>query len=249
LAEILASIGLEVTTASSPASVERILKDSNVRFHPFGLVLVDSDQPVEVCARLRELPETSPTHLAVLTANGRRGDGARCRELRVAAYLTEPVGSLDIAEALKQVLMGPAPDDLTVLVTRHWLRERRHRLGVLVVDDSPTHRMNMTRLFERRGHRVMTVDSGEAAIEELERHDFDVVVMDIVMPGIGGVEAIRRLRSRWPDADTRVVAVTSEEDTGLHEEIRVAGADTLLRRPFESTDLFNVIDDLTSIPA
>ncbi len=60
LAEILTSLGLEVTAVSSVESAEQVLRDSQVRFHPFGLVLVDSDQPVEICARLRELPDTVP---------------------------------------------------------------------------------------------------------------------------------------------------------------------------------------------
>jgi len=248
LAETLASIGLEVTTIASVDFAEQILKDSLVREHPYGLVLVDGDDPLDTCARLRMLPETGPTHLAVLTSNGRRGDGATCRELRVGAYLTQPLGSDDIAEAIQQVLMGPAPDDLTVLVTRHWLRERRRRLGVLVVDDSATHRMNLTRLFERRGHRVLTVSSGEAAIAEFEKHDFDVILMDIVMPGIGGIEAIRQIRSRWPDADTKIVAVTIEEDPLVHQQVLAAGADALLQRPFEVNDLFNAVDNLIALP-
>lgn len=249
LGETLASIGLEVTTVASVEFAEQILKDSLVREHPYGLVLVDSDEPLEICARLRRLSETQPTQLAVLTASGRRGDGARCRELRVGAYLTQPMSSRDIAEAIRQVLMGPAPDDLTVLVTRHWLRERRRRLGVLIVDDSATHRMNLTRLFERRGHRVVTVDSGEEALREFERHGFDVVVMDIVMPGMGGAEAIRRLKKGWPDADTQIVAVTIEEDAAVQREVLEAGADALLQRPFEVNDLFNAIDNLIAVPA
>lgn len=249
LADTLASIGLDVTTIASVEFAEQILKDSSVREHPYGLVLVDSEDPLDICARLRLMSETGPTQLAVLTSNGRRGDGSRCRELRVGAYLTQPMSSDDIAEAIRQVLMGPAPDDLTVLVTRHWLRERRRRLGVLVVDDSATHRMNLTRLFERRGHRVLTVDSGEAAVEEFERHDFDVIVMDIVMPGMGGTEAIRRLRASWPDADTRIVAVTIEEDAEVQRAVLEAGADALLQRPFEVNDLFNTIDNLIPVPA
>lgn len=249
LSDVLVGLGLEVTTVASIEFAEQILRDSLVREHPYGLVLIDSDEPMSLCERLRSLPETAPTHLAVLTANGRRGDGARCRELRVGAYLTQPLASDDISEAISQVLMGPAPDDLTVLVTRHWLRERRRRLGVLVVDDSATHRMNLTRLFERRGHRVMTVVSGEAALTEFERHDYDVVIMDIVMPGIGGVEAIRRLRKGWPDADAVIVAVTIDDDPAVHQDVMDAGADALLLRPFDVNDLFNVVDDLVSIPA
>lgn len=249
LAETLSSIGLEVTTIASIEFAEQIIKDALVREHPYGLVFVDGEEPLDVCARLRRLSETGPTHLAVLTANGRRGDGARCRELLVGAYLTQPLGAEEIAEAVRQVLMGPAPDDLTVLVTRHWLRERRRRLGVLVADDSATHRMNLTRLFERRGHRVLTVDSGEAAIDAFERYDFDVIVMDLIMPGMGGTEAIRRIRSGWPDSDTRIVAVTIESDADAHRQVLAAGVDALLQRPFEVNDLFNAIDNLISVPA
>ena len=91
--------------------------------------------------------------------------------------------------------------------------------------------------------------SGEAALDEFERYDFDVIVMDIVMPGIGGTEAIRRIRSRWPDSDSRIVAVTIEEDASVHRQVLAAGADALLQRPFEVNDLFNAIDNLIAVPA
>lgn len=215
---------------------------SNALDMPYALLVIEGPGGLEVARELRLREALDTTHLLILTAAGERGDAAICRELRVGGYLTTPYSSPDIAAAAQEVLAGPAPTDLTILVTRHWLRERRTRLSILVVDDSPTLRMTSSRLLERRGHSVRTVGGGAAAIEAVEAHRYDAIVMDINMPDMDGFEATERIRQSDFGADIPIVAVSSQATDEATERIIAAGASELLARPFEVFDLVAAIE-------
>ena len=174
-----------------------------------------------------------------------RGDAATCRELNVAGYLTKPIPAEDVREAVEAVIGGPSPLDLTVLVTKHWLRERRRHLNILVVDDSPTHRMVARRILERRGHRVSTAGSGREGIDAVQAHRFDVVLLDLWMPGMGGFEAAAAIRAT-EDRDERVPIIAMSADTvsELDENLADAGMDGVIAKPFQVPQLLGTIEHL-----
>lgn len=107
-------------------------------------------------------------------------------------------------------------------------------LSVLVVDDEPINQKIMTTLLEMEGHRVTLAEDGYKALELFQPHHFDLILMDIHMPGIDGIETARRLREMEVDGDTTpIFALTADlmQDTidGCHE----AGIDTVLGKPID----------------
>ncbi len=240
LSRVLVERGAAVATVGTAADAERALAQAIDQ--PFALAIVDSDDPLWIAGRLRAERRLDLTHLMLLTPIGERGDAALCRELRVAGYLTQPYSPEDVAIAAQEVICGPAPNDLTTLVTRHWIRERRRRLSLLVVDDSPTLRMTASRQLERRGHSVRTVAHGGAAVEAASEHRYDAIVMDLNMPGVDGFEATRLIRQAPFGATVPIIAVTAQVEHDTESRILGAGASALLPRPFEMYELVSAIE-------
>jgi two-component system sensor histidine kinase/response regulator len=108
---------------------------------------------------------------------------------------------------------------------------------VLVVDDSPHNRASATRNLEAGGYRVTAVASGEAALEHLAQEPVDLVVLDVMMPGVGGYETCRRIRATPAIRDIAVLFVTGLDDRATTEPALEAGADDLLAKPFGHTEL------------
>ena len=134
----------------------------------------------------------------MLTSLGQRGDAARCRELHVSAYLVKPVRQSELHEAILRVV-GTGTNQPDVLITRHTLRENPRltpQLRILLAEDNAINQRVILRLLEKRGHKVVAVETGRAALDALEKGRYDVVLMDIQMPEMDGFEATAAIRQR-----------------------------------------------------
>jgi CheY-like chemotaxis protein len=108
---------------------------------------------------------------------------------------------------------------------------------ILVVDDEPDQRFLLRRIFERAGHEVTDAIDGAAALEAVRRSPPDLVVTDIMMPVMGGVELIRRLRSEPATAAIPILAASADSHLGRD-------ADAVLSKPYAWRDLIAVADAL-----
>jgi DNA-binding NtrC family response regulator len=115
----------------------------------------------------------------------------------------------------------------------------RHPIEVLVVDDERPTRILMERELPQSGCKVVAVPSGEEALEVLSRQEFDVVLLDLKMPGLGGVETLRRLRSSGVTAE--VVVLTGHPDVTTAIEAMKLGAYDYLTKPFKLSEVEAVL--------
>jgi PAS domain S-box-containing protein len=207
-------------------------------------VVVDISEPEDAaCRRLTGSEVLGGVPVIAVVAAGRRGDGGLYRKAGYRAYLVRPLGDGDLAGAVEAVTTGIAGDE--VLVTRHWLRERRRPLRVLVADDSLTNRAVASRVLEKRGHQVIQVADGESAVVAATRERFDVVIMDVQMPGVDGLEATRRIRATEgasPGRRTPVVALTAHATEPDRAACLAAGMDAYLSKPYRAEELLAVVE-------
>lgn len=212
--------------------------------------------PFEVASTLASAAGT-PVPTLLLVTTGQRGDAERCRELGIGGYLTSPVTEADLRESLAILVAGgtlparpaavpsrPVPVAAVPLVTRHSLREARRTPRALVVDDHGVNRTVAERLLERAGYDVEIAGSGPRALELFEAGRFDVVLLDLAMPGMDGLEVVRRLRERERArgaARTLVVAVTAHTLEADREAVRESGMDAFLPKPVEPDVLFDLL--------
>lgn len=246
LLDAISATDMQPTAVSTSDEAMARLADARQADRPFALTVCDMNGgSMELAERIRSDDSLAAMHLIVLTSVGQRGDAAVCRELNVGGYLTKPMPAEDLRLAVEAVIAGPSPLDLTVLVTKHWLRERRRHLNILVVDDSPTHRMVARRLLDQRGHRVSALATGQEAIEAVRIHRFDVVLLDLWMPGMGGFETAAGIRAiEDPGERVPIVAMSTDTVMELAETLAEADMDGVIAKPFQVPQLLRAIESI-----
>ena len=108
---------------------------------------------------------------------------------------------------------------------------------ILIADDSPPNLLVASRHLESAGYRVLTAASGEQALALVAAERFDLVILDVLMPGIGGFETCRRMRGSAATADTPIMFMTALGDRDATTPALDAGADDLLAKPFARAEL------------
>ncbi len=199
------------------------------------VVIVDLDQ--HNFSAVSTLDRT--IHTMVVTSSGQRGDAARCRELDIAAYLTRPLGPLDLRDAVRGIMSGTEE-----LITRHWLREHRPRLRILVADDSSSNRLVISQMLELQEHELVLVENGVEAVAAYKPDRFDIILLDMEMPGMSGVEAAKAIRQMG--ATLPILALSGHSSPEQIQKCRDAGMNENLTKPFEFDELVDTIERLVS---
>jgi PAS domain S-box-containing protein len=247
---LLALWDMKAAVAENTADAEALLDRARVAGEPFQVMLLDVQMPDEdglsFAGRLLREPRFDGLPIIMLTSAGVRGDVERCRDMGVAGYLVKPVGQTDLREALVSVLGGSreAPRDV---VTTHSLRENRRTLRILVADDQPVNCKVAVRMLEKQGHTVHAVPDGREALAAVTTMPFDLVLMDVQMPEMNGLEATAAIRAleRERGGHIPIIALTAHAMKGDMERCLEAGMDAYVSKPISPSKLFEAIDLLT----
>jgi len=221
---------------------------------PYDLAILDAQMPdqdgFELATVIRADRGLAQTRLLILTSAGQRGDGERCRQLGIQAYLTKPIARADLVEAVGTVLAGAvsAPGEAD-LVTRHSIAESRHALRILLAEDNPVNQQVATAMLVKRGHQVDVVSNGREAVDAVVRERYDVVLMDIQMPEMDGFEATAKIRALPQGRTLPIIALTAHALSGERERCLERGMSGYLAKPFKAHDLFAVVEGRGTQPA
>ena len=254
MAEIAAGWGLTARAARSGRQALALLAEAADRGAPFDMVLVDraltGPGPEQIAAAIRADPRLRHARVGLLVASGIRGDGARALADGFAAYLRKPVAAETLLDCLRTLRARPDGSDAG-LITVHSIREQRLApLQLLLADDNPVNCRLATIILERGGHKVDAVPDGLRAVEALRRQRYDVVLLDVQMPVMGGLEAAARIRA-LPDRDkaaTPIVAVTANAMKGDRETCLAAGMDGYVTKPINAAALLEEVSRHAAAP-
>jgi CheY-like chemotaxis protein len=251
LSEMLVHWQMRPTAVANGTAALRALEQAHQAGRPFALVLLDAQMPemdgFSLATQIQQQPELAGVTIMMLTANGWRGDAARCRELGIAAYLTKPILQAELWEALHMVLRPPSAVAVSVpLVTRHSLRESRRPLHILLAEDNPVNQRLALRLLEKQGHTVVVVGDGQAAVAAVAQQRFDAVLMDVQMPLVDGLEATATIRAQEQATGTHlpILALTAHAMKGDAERCLAAGMDGYLAKPITADALAAALQGL-----
>jgi CheY-like chemotaxis protein len=191
--------------------------------------------------RILENPELSVA-VMMLTSAGHRGDDARCKELGIAAYLLKPIRRSELREAIARILGGREQGTSVPLVALDSLQgagDAAEALSVLVAEDNLVNQRLIARLLEKRGHRVAIVANGREALSALQEERYDLVLMDVQMPEMDGMEAttIIRDKEKLSGVHQVVIALTAHAMKGDQERCLAAGMDAYLTKPIRPQEL------------
>jgi two-component system, sensor histidine kinase and response regulator len=255
LDEMLSAWGMHPTVVDGGTAALYALERARAVGRPFRMAVLDFQMPdidgFELAALIKARPEFATTMIMMLSSVGHQGDGARCRELGIASYLTKPVRQSLLLEAMLSVFASNGHSlDRAAVVTQHTIREAQRSLRVLVAEDNAVNRRLVEALLRKRGHTVVSVDNGRAAVAAVTEGGFDVVLMDVQMPEMDGLEATRTIRQL--EIETRahvpIIALTAHAMKGDRDICVAAGMDEYLSKPINAVELFSKIESLTAPP-
>ncbi len=237
----------------------RIMGNAKAAQETFPLILLDSQMPdmdgFSVAERIKLDPALAGATIMMLTSAGQRGDAARCRKLGITAYLIKPIRHWELLEAILAALgMGPREGAQTPLITRHWLREKRPRLHLLLAEDNSVNRQLAVHLLFKRGHTVVAVQNGQESLAALKKEPFDAILMDVQMPEMDGLTATRLIREneRMTGRHIPIIAMTAHAMRGDREKCLAAGMDSYVPKPINPEEFYAVIESLvpgSGVPA
>ncbi|MDP3071862.1 MAG: PAS domain-containing protein [Opitutaceae bacterium] len=205
---------------------------------PCDLVVMETDLPLmtgqEVLRRIRL--KHSPAHLPVAMLV-RPGQARGAVELGVAAYVSKPIKAATLLETVVAIFHGRTAQPAESASEEAPLGAR-HPLSVLLAEDNPVNQRVATLLLQRMGYRADVAANGREAIDAIARRRYDLVLMDVQMPEMDGLQATREICSRLtPVQRPRIVAMTANASTSDRDECLGAGMDGFLSKPVRQADL------------
>ena len=251
LHDLLTHWQMRPTTVDGGQAALTALAQAKAAGRPFRLVLLDAQMPemdgFAVAACIQQDPSIAGATILMLSSMDLSGDAARCRTLGIPFYLTKPIIPSDLWEAILAALGQAAPANRpTPLAAQRKPLGSRHGVRILVAEDNVINQLLVVRMLEKRGYEVEVVSTGQAALAALERHLFDLVLMDVQMPDLDGFEATTaiRVQERETGAHLPIIALTAHAMSGDHERCLAAGMDGYLTKPLKADELEAAIDRL-----
>ncbi len=220
------------------------LSEARLKSQPFGLVLLDAHMPeldgFEVARAIKRDRQFAGATVLMLSSAEQRA-AATNPELGLAGTLMKPIRQSDLFDAIVSAVDNRAkerPRPSTAIAPIE------HSLRILLAEDNPVNRKLAIALLEKRGHRVVPVDNGRRALLALERDDFDLVLMDLQMPQMGGIEATEIIRERERGTGRRIpiVALTAHAMKEDRDRALAVGMDEYISKPIRREQLFEVIE-------
>jgi PAS domain S-box-containing protein len=256
LASQMSYEGCSVVCAASGQEALAILRAPETG--AFDVVLLDYHMPdmdgSALGKQIIDSPDIPPTRLVLLTSLDRSGDMQHFADIGFSAYLTKPVRSRELIECLSRALSHDAQEwhmHSQPIITRGTLvatdSKRTYSGRVLLVEDNAINQRVARRFLERLGCEVQVVSDGAQGIDAYQSREFDLILMDMQMPVMDGLEATRRIRALEAGGHrTPIVALTANAMMGTLERCLDAGMDDYLTKPLDISRLQDVLDRFMS---
>jgi CheY-like chemotaxis protein len=196
--------------------------------------------------KIRERSKTLP--LVLLTSLGKRVPPDH-------ACLTKPIKPAQLHKVLKEILpetdtlpkgdvLSGQPAKSLAMATGVDQPIQNKPLRILLAEDNVSSQKVALTMLKKLGHRADVVANGIEALQSLKRRHYDVVLMDLKMPEMDGLEATRIIRQRWPDDGPKIIAITAYALEGDREKCLEAGMNDYIAKPVQKEDLARALKDI-----
>jgi PAS domain S-box-containing protein len=248
IAGMLDAWGCRHTEVDGAGPALTALRAARAEGDPYRIAIVDMMMPEmdgeALGAAIKSDPVLADSELIMMTSMGSRGDAGRLEGIGFAAYLTKPVKQSQLFDCLMVVLSGrdkTGARSTPRIITRHALAERDKRgVRILLAEDNPINQRVALKVLEKLGYLAEAVGNGVEALEALARRRFDLVLMDVQMPEMDGMEATRRIRdprSAVHDHEIPVLALTAHAMRQDRDACLAAGMNDYLCKPIKPDEL------------
>jgi CheY-like chemotaxis protein len=220
ISEILLKNGYEPVIATSVKHAISLLKSND----SIKLIITEmefsEDNGFELLEFVHEKPETRKLPVLICTGNCDRQAVVKSIQLGAAGYIAKPVNSVKLIEKVKKIMM-------------------KVEGNVLIVDDEELIRDHLGAMLKREGYSVLTADSAKEAIEKLGETKIDIVISDIEMPEMTGLELLTHIKSQFPHIP--VLIITGFTGKYQNNHIKDSGADGFITKPFKNVEIVESI--------
>jgi PAS domain S-box-containing protein len=248
LLEMLGGWGMRAVSVGSADEAMAALQRSTDNGAAFRLALVDARMAgadgFDLAARVQRDIKDAPTPVMMLSSVGSAVEMKRCRELGLRHYLVKPIGQSELLDVIMRVLDASAAP-LPEAGEAEFAAARNGRsLRVLLAEDNAVNLELATTVLKKLGHEVVTASTGKQAIDAWEREPFDLVLMDVQMPAMDGIEATQHIRRREEGTGrhTPIIGLTAHAMKGDREYALAAGMDEYVTKPLQIGDLVQAIE-------
>ncbi|MGZ9221730.1 MAG: response regulator, partial [Anaerolineales bacterium] len=211
----------------------------------FDLVITDMHMPeldgLMFTRQIRTLQDEKALPIILLTSLGRRELGAD--ELHFSAYLTKPLKPSGLYDALAGIfarsLVTPRPAPAKTVMDAEMAI--RHPLRILLAEDNQVNQKLASRILEQMGYRTDIASNGLEAVESIERQIYDVILMDVQMPEMDGLDATRNIRKLAHVTQPYIIAMTANAMEGDREMCIAAGMNDYVSKPIRVNELVEAL--------
>ncbi len=248
LEEMLSNWSMSPTPVESAKEALQHLNSIQETETEYPLVIVDALMPETdgfmLLEKAREEGLLDTATILMLSSADHQIFGERCQGLDISAFLEKPISQSDLLDAIMTALKGPQLERNGVVQ----ISETKQSLRILVAEDTPANQKVITAILKKRGHQCVIANNGREAVEWVRNDTFDVVLMDVQMPTMDGLQATRMIREYEEDADEHIpiIAMTAYAMRGDRDKCISAGMDNYISKPIDAPKLIRLLERLAS---
>lgn len=186
----------------------------------------------ELVEKLKVETEPRETHMIMLSEGGLRGDAAKAKCLGLSAYLTKPLDQSMLLETVQRVFTNDKAQ--SELITRFHLESKDRCIKVLLVDDSAINLKVSGLVLKKLGHDFDVAANGQEAVDKFQSNHYDLILMDMHMPVMNGIDATKKIRSlETGNRRVPIIALTASMEPEDYKMYDDAGMDNYMAKPIQ----------------
>jgi PAS domain S-box-containing protein len=250
LEKMLQNWGFRVVCCENGESAVQRLNELKSGLEQVKLILLDMQMPMmdgeQTAQTILSDPQLQHIPIVILTSMGKRGDASRLQKMGCKGYLTKPVKQSHLYNMIVTIISTgeyKTSEAALPIVTRHSIEEqRRHSMHILLAEDNAINQRVAVKILEKMNYTIDVVSTGRQAIEAINSRAYDVVLMDVQMPEMDGLEATAELRkSGWTAEKLPIIAMTAHAMMGDREKCIAAGMNDYISKPIKPEELYAII--------
>jgi CheY-like chemotaxis protein len=250
LDEVLRHWGMVPSLARGGSEALQLLERAAREGTRYSLILLDVQMPdmdgYQLAERMRATWGAALAPIVFLSSSGEQLGEACRQKLGIVRCLVKPVKQSSLLETIEYVLVRTPPPAAEAARSLVPVKERTP-LRILLAEDNVVNQRLVKKLLERRGHIVSVATNGRLVIQALNQDPYDVILMDVQMPEMGGLEAtaIIREKERREGGRIPIVALTANAMMGDSERCLRAGMDAYLAKPIRGAELLEAVESFS----
>jgi len=252
ISELLKTFKLSYDKSETEQEAMNKLQSAKANNSPYNIIIIDyhlqENNGKRLGQRIKSSADFKNLDIIMLINKGERTNGETLQENGFSAYLTKPLKHdlfFDCLTELSTPLSSTMKKPKSPIVTNHCATETKaQNISILLVEDNRVNQMVTQTILTKNGYRVTIANNGNEAICALEKNDFDLVLMDILMPEMGGYEATRKIRSNETTVINRhlpIIALTASALAEDKEKCLSAGMNDYIAKPVKPQDLIDKV--------